>query len=269
MTEAEAVDLMVGPTRVQIDSEGEGPPFVLVHSLLTGPEAFDEVAASLARRHLVHRVSLPGFGRSDPLSQPDPTIDDLADHLAAVLAQLDDGSGTTVLGNGLGGFVVAAMAVRHGTTFGRLILSNSGAAFSPERTAAFATMSSLVTEGGMGAVVAVAVQRIFPDHYIEAHPDVIDERRVVLEGVDPLAFAAACRALAATDLRPLLQRIPNKTLIVIGEDDATTPPEMGRELADGITDSTVAEIPGCGHCPQLQAPAALLAAIETFLDSPA
>ena len=269
MTGAYAADLKVGPTRVQVDSEGEGPPFILVHSLLTGPEAFDEVAASLKRRHLVHRVSLPGFGRSDPLQQLDPTIDDIADHLAAALAQLDGGPGTAVLGNGLGGFVAAAMAIRHGITFDRLILSNSGAAFSPERTAAFSTMSSLVTDGGMGAVVDVAVRRIFPEHYLDANPDVISERRMVLEGVDPLAFAAACRALAATDLRPSLQRIPNQTLIVIGEDDETTPPEMGRELADGITDSTVAEIPGCGHCPQLQAPAALLAAIETFLDSPA
>jgi 3-oxoadipate enol-lactonase len=263
---ASSWDLQVGSVRVQVDSEGAGPPVVLVHSLLTGPEAFDEVARSLARRHLVHRVSLPGFGRSEPLPLPDPTIDDLADHLAAALAALDAGPATVVLGNGLGGFVVAAMAIRHGAGLGSMILSNSGAAFSPERTAAFATMSSLVTDGGMGAVVDVAVRRIFPEPYLEANPHVIGERRRVLEEVDPTAFAAACRALAATDLRSSLRRIVNRTLVVVGEEDATTPPEMGQELAAGIPDSSIAVIAGCGHCPQLQAPAALLESIEAFVN---
>jgi len=260
------MDLEIGSARVQVDSQGSGPPFVLVHSLLTGPEAFDEVADSLAERFLVHRVSLPGFGRSDRLPQPDPTIDDLADHLAAAVAALDGGPDTIVLGNGLGGFVAAAMAIRHGSTFGRLILSNSGAVFPPERTAAFGTMSALVTERGMPAVVDVAVLRIFPEHYIKANPEVVDERRRVLETVDPVAFAAACRALAATDLRPTLSKLRNETLVVVGAEDATTPPEMGHELAERIGDSTVSVIEGCGHCPQLQAPAALLDAIRSFVD---
>lgn len=261
-----STDLEFGSIRVQLDSQGSGSPIVLVHSLLTGPEAFEEVAESLAERFRVHRLSLPGFGRSDPLSLPEPTIDDLGDHLAAAIAALDGGPDTVVLGNGLGGFVAAAMAIRHGSTFGRLILSNSGAAFPPERTAAFGTMSSLVTEGGMQAVVDVAVRRIFPESYIEAHPEVVDERRRVLETVDPVAFAAACRALAATDLRPTLSRLTNTTLVVIGGEDATTPPEMGYELADYIGNCSVAVIEGCGHCPQLQAPAALLEAIRSFVD---
>jgi 3-oxoadipate enol-lactonase len=158
------------------------------------------------------------------------------------------------------------MAIRHGSTFGRLILSNSGAAFPADRTAAFGTMSALVTEGGMEAVVDVAVRRIFPEHYIEAHPAAVAERRSVLEAVDPEAFAAACRALAATDLRPTLSRLANEMLVVVGAEDATTPPEMGHELAAGITNSTVAVIEGCGHCPQLQAPAALVDAIGSFVD---
>ena len=261
-----STDLEVGSIRMQVDSQGSGPPFVLVHSLLTGPEAFEEVADSLAARYRVHRLSLPGFGRSDPLPQPEPTIEDLGDHLAAALGAIDGGPDTIVLGNGLGGFIAAAMAVRHSDKFGRLILSNSGAVFPPDRTAAFGTMSSLVTDGGMAAVVDVAVRRIFPEHYITAHPEVIDERRMVLEAVDPTAFAAACRALAATDLRPSLPQLRNETLVVVGAEDATTPPEMGHELSAEISNSSVAVIDGCGHCPQLQAPASLLDAIWSFVD---
>jgi 3-oxoadipate enol-lactonase len=126
-------------------------------------------------------------------------------------------------------------------------------------------MSELVTEGGMGAVVDVAVRRIFPQPYLEAHPEVVDERRAVLEAVDPVAFAAACRALAVLDLRPSLGRIENRTLVVAGADDATTPPGMGEELAAGIPGAQLRVLPDCGHCPQLQQPDALVGVLDQFL----
>lgn len=255
--------LSVDTVAVQVESEGSGPPFVLIHSLLTGPEAFATIALPLAGRYTVHRVSLPGFGESEPLS--DPSIEDIAAHVAATLEELECGPDTTVLGNGLGGFVAAALAVGHGDGFDRLILSNSGAAFSPERATAFGHMSRLVEEGGMGAVVDVAVRRIFPEPYLKANPSVIAQRRRVLEAVDPQAFAAACRALADLDLRPQLGAIANQTLVVAGAEDATTPPEMAQELAAGIAAARLEIIPECGHCPQLQNPDALLGALDSFM----
>jgi len=265
--ESRSIDLTVGDTTVQVDSEGSGSGLVLIHSLLTGPEAFDAVAPVLAQTRRVHRISLPGFGRSTPLPMPNPTVDDLADHVAAALAQLGCDPETIVLGNGLGGFVAAALAIRHGTMLGPFILSNSGAAFSSERASAFGTMSDLVSKGGMSAVVDVAVRRIFPEDYLDAHPAAIEERRSVLEAVDPESFAASCRALADLDLRPKLGTIKNRTLVVAGAADATTPPEMAAELAAGISSARLTVIPECGHCPQLQRPKALLAAVADFVGS--
>ena len=258
--------LRIADTRVQVESQGSGDPFLLVHSLLTGPEAFAEIAESLARRYRVYRLSLPGFGHSDPLPGDTVSIYDLADHVNAAMEALGLGPDATVLGNGLGGFVAVALAIRHGSGFRRLIVANAGAGFSEERTAAFHVMSRRVAEGGMTAVVDIAVQRIFPPVYIESNPEVIEERRAVLASIDPGAFAAACRALARTDLRPGLGSIGNDTLVVVGEADATTPPEMGRELAVGIPRARLAALSGCGHCPQIQAPGELLAAIERFID---
>jgi len=256
------VELSTG--HVTVDVDGEGPPLLLLHSLLTDSAAFDQVVPPLAPNHLVCRVSLPGFDGSTPLRDPD--IFDLADLVAGVMAELELGTDTTVLGNGLGGFVAVALAVRYGDRFDRLIATNCGAAFSPERAEAFGTMSGLVEEGGMAAVVDVAVRRVFPADYLEQHPGIIDERREVLLRVAPGAFAAACRALSGLDLRPHLGSIENPTLVVVGADDQTTPPEMAEDLARGIGDSRTVVLDECGHCPQLQQPEALLTAIESFLD---
>ena len=215
----------------------------------------------------LNRVSLPGFASSPALDMENPGIFDLADSVAETLTDAEVGDGAAVLGNGLGAFVVAALAIAQGHRFGPFIFANGGAVFSEERRGAFTTMSDLVTNGGMEAVVDVAVKRIFTEPYLEAHPEVIGERRAVLLETDPLAFSASCRALRDMDLSGQVGAIDNPTLVIAGGADQTTPPEMARHLAAAIPGSTLVELGRCGHCPQLEQPEALAAAVETFLQA--
>jgi len=250
---------------VEVESEGSGPDIVLIHSLLTGPEAYEDLARSLSEHMTVHRVFLPGFGGSTPLAISQPSIADLADVVAATMAAIGCGVDATVFGNGLGAFVALSLAIHHGHTFDKVIASNVGATFPTEQKQAFITMSDLAETGGMASVADIAVKRIFPEGYVAAHPKALDDRRAVLEQVDPSAFAGACRALAALDLRGGLSSVANTALVVAGEIDQTTPPEMAQEVVELIQRSRLVMIPDCGHCPQLEQPAALLAAVESFL----
>ena len=251
---------------LRIDREGSGAPLVLVHSLLTDARAFDLVAPRLSDRFELHRVWLPGFGESPPLADPSPTLSDIAESLGEALEAAEcTGPEVAVLGNGFGSFVCVALAAAHGDLFGPLIVANGGAAFSPERRAAFTTMSDLVDDSGMGAVVPVAVRRIFTGEYLEAHPSAIEERRAVLLEIDPGSFAASCRALRDMDLRPHLGAIRNPTLVIAGGSDTTTPPEMGAEFAAGLDDAEFVVLENCGHCPPLESPTAFCEAVEDFL----
>ena len=58
-----------------------------------------------------------------------------------------------------------------------------------------------VQQFGMAAIVDTAVRRIFTEDWLAAHPEAVAERREVLLRIDPVRFAAACRALATLDLR--------------------------------------------------------------------
>ena len=253
---------------VHIDSSGTGtgPPLVLIHSLLTDARAYDATVAELGDRYCVHRVWLPGFGPSAPLDGGEShTLFDLAGVVAEAMPDGGVGPGAAVLGNGLGAFVAVAMAIAGGSDFGPLIVANGGAVFSEDRRGAFETMSRLVSESGMAAVVDTAVRRIFPEEYLAAHPEAMEDRRRVLLDIDPTSFAACCRALHAMDLRPGLGSIANPTLVVGGSADATTPPEMSAELAASIAGAELVVLDDCGHCPPLQQPAALATAVDAFL----
>jgi 3-oxoadipate enol-lactonase len=249
-----------GGAQLEIDQSGTGPDLVLLHSLLTDPASFAAIVPALSRSRRVTLVSLPGFGRSTPAG---PSIEDSADRLADLLSTLK--GKPDVLGNGYGGFIAVALAARHGAKLGKLVLVDTGAAFPESGRAPFRAMAQAVERGGMAAIVDTAVRRIFPEDYLAAHPAAIAERREVLLRADPAHFAAACRALAKLDLRPELPSIGNPTLVVVGALDAATPPVLARELASGIPGAKLVELSGCGHCPPLQQPAELLAAIAPFL----
>jgi 3-oxoadipate enol-lactonase len=179
---------------------------------------------------------------------------------------LDLGTTADVLGNGFGGFVASALAIRHGTKFDRLILADTGVGFTPEGKQSFFAMAERVRQSGMEAIVDVALKRLFPEDFIAANPAIMAERRAALVKTNPEFFAEACHALAALDLTPHIGTIRNPTLVVVGELDTATPPEMARALAKALPGAELIEMPGCGHAPMAQAPEAFITAISKFLD---
>ncbi|HEY6005053.1 MAG TPA: alpha/beta fold hydrolase [Anaeromyxobacter sp.] len=247
---------------MDVEPLGSGRDLVLLHSLLTDRSAFDAVAPALARERRVWRVNLPGYGRSAPGGT---TIEDLADRVAAALEALRLPGDTDVLGNGLGGFVAAALAVRHGHRLDRLVLVDCLASFPEAGKEPLRALARTVRAQGMGAALDTAVRRMFPQGYIEAHPDVVGERKEALRRMDPGTFSTLCLALTQVDLAPELGRIQNRALVLAGELDQTTPPQLVRRLADGIAGARFALVPGCGHCPQIEKPEAFLAAVGAFL----
>ncbi|KQW19132.1 hypothetical protein ASC80_16985 [Afipia sp. Root123D2] len=248
---------------LDIIEAGAGKPIVLLHSLLADRAIFDKIVPILARQRRVIVPDLPGFGGS---SSAGATIEGIADRISGLFDALDLGTTADVLGNGFGGFVASALAVRHGTKFDRLILADTGVGFTPEGKQSFFAMAERVRQSGMEAIVDVALKRLFPEDFISANPAIMAERRAALVKTNPEFFAEACHALAALDLTPHIGTIRNPTLVVVGELDAATPPEMTRALAKALPGAELIEMPGCGHAPMAQAPEAFIKAISKFLD---
>lgn len=247
---------------LDIAESGAGKPVVLLHSLLADRTIFDRIVPMLARTRRVIVPDLPGFGGS---SSAGATIEGIADRISGLFDALNLGTGADVLGNGFGGFVASTLAIRHGGKFDRLVLADTGLAFSPEGKQSFYAMAERVRQAGMGAIIDVAMKRLFPEDYIAAHPEVFAERRNALLKTNPEFFAEACLALAALDLTSDIATIRNPTLVVVGELDAATPPEMARALACALPKAELIEIPGCGHAPMAQAPEAFIKTISGFL----
>jgi pimeloyl-ACP methyl ester carboxylesterase len=255
------VETSTGP--IGIEQVGEGPDLILLHSLLTDRHVYDLVAPRLASRYRLTLVDLPGYGPSAPA---EPTMDSYGDRIGGLLEAGDyDPATTAILGNGLGGFVALATAVRHGDRFNKLILVGCGSSLPPAGKQAFPIMIDKVANGGMEGVADMAVGRIFSAEFMAAHPEMVAERREVLLRTDPKAFQTACQAIHDVNYDREVPAISNPTLLVIGSEDMATPPSLSRALHGTIPNSTYIELDGVAHGPQLQAPDRFLDAIEPFL----
>ncbi len=247
---------------IEYEQSGRGPDLLLVHSLLTDASVFERVAPALARRHRVTCINLPGFGASAAVELA--SVADYADHVAAIMDALALPKTTDVFGNGFGAFVVLELAIRHGGRLGNVIVADVVPTFADAAKAPFRGMAAKVRESGMAAVLDTAIGRMFPARFQADFPDVVAKRKERLAKVDAAGFARACLALADLDLRPLLATIRNRTLVMCGALDQTTPPALAREVANAVPGTSYREIDGSGHCPMLEQPEALVAAIKAF-----
>lgn len=257
------VAMAVDGATVDIEMAGDGPPLVLLHSVLTDRGAFDRVRPVLAGKRTLVLVNLPGFGASDPAP---PGIAATADRVAGLMRQLDLGPETAVLGHGYGGAVALSLASRHGDDFAALAVVSTTPAYPESGRGVLAAMAARAEAAGMAAVADAALSRLFPEGYPAEAPAIVAERRACLLAMDPQRFAATCRVLAATDLHGALADITNPTLVMVGERDVATPPADARALAAGIPGARYVEVPGAGHAPHIEAPAHFLETIATFVD---
>lgn len=248
---------------IDVEQRGSGPDLVILHSLLADRSAFDRVAPALSEKRRVWLVNLPGYGASRPAGS---SVEDYADRIALLLQSLKLQT-PDLLGNGFGGFIAVALAARHGALVRRLIAAPALAAFPEPAKQPLRGLAERVAKEGMSGALEVAIRRMFPERFIAANPGVVEERRRALMRADPACFRTACLALAALDLSPVLKDIASETLVMVGSDDATTPPALARELAAKIPGAKFRQLDHCGHCPQIENPALFVAAVEEFLAS--
>jgi len=242
---------------------GEGRDLVVLHSLLADRHAFDPVLPALAAKHRVTLINMPGFDGSKPtaLALMDAYVATIEDGFD----EFEIGNDAVLIGNGFGGTVALAFAIAHPERISKVVLSDAAACFPPEGRQAFAVMAQKVADNGLGAVAEIAARRVHSPDYLKAHPEAIEVRKKVLLGIEPKAFAAACKILQETDLTPLLHHLRVPSLVVCGELDQATPPALNKAIVEKVAGSRYVELPGCGHCPPLEQPEQFLAAIKDFV----
>ncbi|TDH56733.1 alpha/beta hydrolase [Mycobacterium eburneum] len=254
--------------KVAYTDTGEGPVVVLLHATLHDRHDFDAIVPSLQRDHRVIAVDWPGHGDSPaPMANYRPTAASFADVLADVVVALDLPP-ATFIGNSVGGFAAARLAITDPQRVSRLVLVNSGGFI------AGAVANLYCRTLGTSAVMKCVLPR-FIRSYMKASSETdqaVQERALARantrEGVE--LTAAMWRSFASPDydLRPHADRITAPCLVVWGAKDTAIPLRLGRATAAAIPGSNLEVLP-TGHVAFSSDPDGFLAITAPFLTAAA
>ncbi len=231
-----------------------------------------ETMPAMARRRRAIALDLPGFGDSD-MPREKITVSGYADCVEEVCRQLGLGE-VDVVGNSLGGFVAAELALTRPGRVRRLVLVDAAGISSadlrrfPVRTLMRVAILQASWEAGQRAMLVRPRLRHLGFRAVVRHPTrlALDLIAHQANGPGEPGFALAMDALLDYDLRDRLGEIACPTLIVQGEQDMLVPVADAWEFRRVIPRSRVRILPDTGHVPMLERPRAFNRLLEEFLD---
>jgi pimeloyl-ACP methyl ester carboxylesterase len=244
--------------------EGAGPPVLLLHAFPLCAAMFRPQVDALGSRFRFLLPDLRGFGHSDV--DPEPvTMTDFADDALALLDHLGVEQ-AAVGGVSMGGYVALALLRTDPSRVRALILSDTQLLADDEavREKREQTAQALLARGA-AVLEEILLPRLLGQ---PAAPEVEDRVRALIRSTSARGAASATRGMAQrADARDILGRFAGPLLVMVGEKDAITPLSRAQELADRVRGAQLVQIPGAGHLPNLEAPAAFNAALERFLSA--
>ena len=250
---------------IEYDVRGEGPAVLLLHAFPLGLFTWDAQAEALATTHRVVRFDARGFGGSAPGEGP-LTMERIADDGAALLDYL--GIEKAVVGGcSMGGYAAFAFVRRHPQRLAGLVLQDTRAgADGAEAKANRATLAARVLAEGAPVAVEAFLPKLVGETTHRERPGLVASLRERILSASPLGIANALHGLAArADSRETLPTIAAPTLVLVGAEDALTPPAEAATMAAAIPRARLDVIPQAGHLANLENPAAANAALRAFL----
>ena len=244
---------------VRLDGPPDAPPLLMLHSLGTTSDVWDAQAAALASAFRIIRPDFRGHGLTEVTPGP-YTVEGLASDALAVLDALGVGR-THVAGISLGGLVAQALAAQGPGRVASLMLCDTALSIPPSET--WRERAATVRAHGMDAIADAVLARWVTESF-RGQPGTAGLRAMLLR-TPPEGYAACCEAIAAADLAESTRRLQVPALVLVGDQDAATPPAAAQALHEAIRGSTLVVLPGAAHIPTAERPDEVTDALRRFL----
>lgn len=233
--------------------EGEGEPLVLLHGLFGALGNFNELIEYF-RHH--NKVVVPLL----PLLEMDllhTSVGGLQKFVHKFIEQRDY-QNVHLLGNSLGGHVGILHVLKHPERIKSLILTGSSGLFENG-------MGDTYPKRGDYEYIKKKTEITFYDPKT-ATKEIVDEvYDTVNNRLKAIKIIALAKSAIRNNLGEELNQIKQPTLLIWGNNDAVTPPFVGREFQRLIPNSELHFIDKCGHAPMMEVPEEFNRILHKFL----
>ena len=244
--------------------DGPGDPLVLLHAFPLNGRMFEPQMMAISGERRVVAPDYPGFGRS-PRTPAQPDVRYYAEGVRDLLDRLH--LERVVLGGvSMGGYVTFECMRLFPERISALVLANTRPEPDPlEMREIRNEMALSVAREGVEVLVELQMERLLSPESLQDEGLVEKVRAMILENSPDGAVAALGAMRERPDSRPLLGMIDVPTLVVGGEEDAVSSPEVMGTMAAEIPRANHLTIAGAAHLSNLEAPEKFNAALDDFL----
>jgi pimeloyl-ACP methyl ester carboxylesterase len=256
------------PARLELDPDGHGRAIgtlVLIHGFPLSAHSWERqfVLSESGWRLIVPH--LRGFDEgADGRSRT--SMDDHAGDIIDLLDSLHIEQ-AVIGGLSMGGYVTFALLRNAPSYFKGLLLADTRPqSDTPEGKAARERMVAMVREKGPSAVADDMLPKLLGETSRREQPGLVEEVREIIVSNGTEAIADALIAMMRrSDSTPTLRSIKVPTLILVGDEDTVTPPELSVEMNSAIAGSELVRIPRAGHLANMERPDVFNNAVARFL----
>ena len=250
------VDTSFGPMGVATNDTDAGLPILFLHGVGSTKEVWGPQLEHFGDRRTAIAIDYPGYGESE--LRPGATRDDFARAALAVLDALGH-QRAHICGLSLGGVVAIAMHHAARERCASLILADTFAVH-PNGQAIYDR--SVAASESMGELAAARTPMLLaPGASEELHQEV----RETMAHIDSEAFCIGAEAVWLADQGERVAAIRVPTLVLVGDQDTITPPELSQQLADAIPGAEMKVLAGAGHLANIERPGDFNDSIEAFI----
>jgi pimeloyl-ACP methyl ester carboxylesterase len=246
---------------------GAGPPLVLLHGLGSSRAAWAPVLPALIERFDVVAVDLPGFGESPPVP---PDVEPHPACLAATVADLLDELGIDrphLVGNSLGGWVALELARRRPVSSLTLLspagLWRGGTPLYCRASLRLTRYACRHAPRALSRLVGYRWGRTVLLGQIHGRPARMtpDQARAEIEAMGTAPGFDATLAATARRHQTAGPALDAPVVVAFGSRDRVLLPHQSRHLDQLPPGTQSAALPGCGHVPMADDPAAVVTLI--------
>lgn len=245
--------------------EGRGRPVVLIHGVGLDKQMWGGQLVGLSSQYQVIAYDMLGHGDS---AKPSPNaclkeyagqLKELLDHL-----QLD---AVTVIGFSMGGLVARAFALHHPNYLSGLVILNSVFNRTEAQRSGVQARTAEVERKGPAANVESALKRWFSEEYAASSPAQIEAVRDTVLSNDHHGYLKTYQLFASEDnyMADQLGQIEVPTLVMTGELDPGSTPQMARDMAALIPQAEAEVLIDQRHMMPMESPKMVNDKLQAFL----
>jgi 3-oxoadipate enol-lactonase len=238
------------------------PALLLMNSLGTSLEMWDDQLAALSERFELIRFDARGHGKSTIGEQQEATIELLANDALAVLEACGVAR-AHLCGVSLGGMIAMHIAAHAPDCVLKVVLSSTTPHMPPREN--WDQRIQTVRTQGIEPLIEGTLGRWFTPEFHQAHPDKVAKVRTLLRETTPEGYAACCAAIRDMDQRESIRNITSKTLVIGGTHDVGTTPAMAQSIASSVPEAKLVMLEAA-HLTNIERTDEFNAALIEFLE---